>query len=152
ARVESDHVVTVYDVGVVDGQCFYSMRYVKGRSLKEVLRDGPVPGRRAAIYMASMAKAVASVHTAGIIHRDIKPRNILVDSLYGPYWTDFGLGKGGDGRDDLTREGMWLGTPNYRPPEQAIDPGRVSAASDIYSLGAPFYELLTGRPPFQAPD
>jgi serine/threonine protein kinase len=151
ARLEHDHIVTVYEVGDLDGVPFYSMRYVAGRSLAEVLRDGPLENRRAAELLERVARAVDYMHGAGILHRDLKPRNILVDVAHRPFVSDFGLAKWLDGGGDgVTQTGQAVGTPEYMSPEQARDAARVTTASDIYSLGATLYVLLTARPPFHA--
>jgi len=150
ARLEHDHIVTVYDVGEANGQPFYSMRYVEGRSLSEILRDGPLDNRRAATFLEPVARAVHYAHEHGILHRDVKPRNILLDSSDRPYVADFGLAKLTEGTSDVTRTGQIMGTPEYMSPEQAQDASRATAASDVYSLGATLYDLLTGRPPFRA--
>jgi WD40 repeat protein/predicted Ser/Thr protein kinase len=150
ARIEHDSVVTVYDVGETDGQYFYSMRYVEGRSLAETIREGLIPGRRAASYMEAVARAVHAIHAQGVVHRDLKPRNILLDRQDRPYVTDFGLSRWTGDSDEMTQQGACLGTPSYISPEQAQDPARASPVSDVYSLGATLYEMLVGRPPFQA--
>jgi predicted Ser/Thr protein kinase len=149
ARIQHDHVVTVYEVGETGGCPFYSMRYVEGQSLADVLQKGPIGSARAAALLEPVARAVHFVHGHGVLHRDIKPRNILVDSADRPYVTDFGLAKWREAGQDLTHTGDWLGTPSYMAPEQAQDAGKVTAASDVYALGATLYALLTGRPPFQ---
>jgi serine/threonine protein kinase/ABC-type amino acid transport substrate-binding protein len=150
ARIPHDHVVTVYDVGEADGCPYYAMRYVEGRSLAEVLHDGPVPNNRAAAYLEPVARAVHCAHTHDILHRDLKPRNILVDGDERAYVADFGLAKCLEAVREITHTGEWLGTPDYMSPEQARDAAHVTSASDVYSLGATLYALLTGRPPFQA--
>jgi WD40 repeat protein/predicted Ser/Thr protein kinase len=152
ARIQSDDVVTVYEVGEIAGEHFYSMRYVDGGSLAELIHNGPLDSRRAAKYLQKMASAVAAVHAVGIVHRDIKPRNILIDGNDRPYLSDFGLAKWADGRDGMTETGACLGSPSYMAPEQAQRPAAASSASDVYSLGASLYESLTGRPPFCAAD
>src|SRR5262249_49234149 len=151
ARLEHDHVVTVHEVGEHAGQPFYSMRYVEGQALAPLLRGGPLPGRRAAALLEAVARAVAHAHQHGILHRDLKPRNILVDASDRPYVADFGVAKWSGagcqpGEAGMTHTGALLGTPSYMAPEQATDAARVSAASDVYSLGATLYDLLTGRP------
>jgi serine/threonine-protein kinase len=177
ARLEHDHIVTVFDVGEIDGQPFYSMRYVPGRSLADLLREGPLENRLAASLMLPIAKAVHFAHTQGILHRDLKPRNILLeerrdgpdhskpDTLTGrsagsgtpsvnagdrPFVADFGLAKLTESTCGVTHTGQVMGTPEYMSPEQAQDASRCTEASDIYSLGATLYELVTGRPPFRA--
>jgi WD40 repeat protein len=157
ARIEHEHVVTVHEVGewragdVHPPVLFYSMRYVEGQSLADMLRDGPLPGRRAATYLEAVARAVHHAHTCGILHRDLKPRNLLVDKSERPYVADFGLAKclAITGEAGLTHTGVLLGTPSYVSPEQAQDAAHATAQSDVYSLGATLYAVLTGRPPFQ---
>jgi WD40 repeat protein/serine/threonine protein kinase len=152
ARLEHDHIVPVYEVGASEGELFYSMRYVEGRSLSEMHRAGPLSPRRAAAYLEPIARAVHFAHTHGIVHRDLKPSNILVDMSDRPFVTDFGLAKWVESAGDKTLTGQALGTPPYMSPEQARNAARVGPASDVYSLGATLYDLLTGRPPFQAAD
>jgi WD40 repeat protein/tetratricopeptide (TPR) repeat protein/predicted Ser/Thr protein kinase len=157
AHIEHEHVVAVYEVGQWHtGETgppvpFYSMRYIEGRSLAEVLLDGPLPNRKAAAYLEAVARAVEQAHTCGVLHRDLKPRNLLVDKSDRPYVADFGLAKclAIAGEAGLTHTGMMLGTPSYVSPEQAQDAAHATAQSDVYSLGATLYALLTGRPPFQ---
>ena len=149
ARVADARVVTVYEVGALGGRPFYSMRYVEGRSLAEVLKKGPLPNHRAAALMKQVARAVQAVHDEGVLHRDLKPHNILVDAQGRPYVTDFGLAKWLDAAEGVTHTGDVLGSPPYMSPEQAQDAAHVSAATDVYGLGATLYAVLTGRPPFQ---
>ena len=152
AAAQLDHpgIVPVYEVGEHDGQHFYSMAFVDGVSLHEkVKNDGPLPPRRAAQMVRTVAEAVQFGHDKGITNRDIKPQNILLDQSESPRVTDFGLARHGD--SEMTVAGQIMGTPSYMPPEQAegkID--EVGPASDVYSLGATLYYVLTGRPPFQA--
>jgi hypothetical protein len=150
ARIEHEHVVTVYEVGEAAGCLYYSMRYVEGQSLADVLRNGPVSNEQAAAYLEPVARAVHCAHGQRILHRDLKPRNILVDREGRPFVADFGLAKSLESAQDLTHSGECLGTPSYMAPEQAQDAARATEASDVYSLGATLYALLTGRPPFQA--
>ncbi|OHB85407.1 MAG: hypothetical protein A2V98_12700, partial [Planctomycetes bacterium RBG_16_64_12] len=151
ARLEHENIVTVYEVGEVEGQPFFSMRYVEGRSLSEILQQGPIENRRAAGYLEPVARAVQEAHSRGILHRDLKPQNILVDSKTGrALVADFGLAKLTEGGGELTRAGEVFGTPSYMSPEQAKDSAHVTAATDVYALGATLYHLLTARPPFQA--
>jgi len=151
ARLTHDHLVTVFDVGEAQGCPYYAMRLVEGRSLSEILRDGPLANRRAAAYLEPICRAIQEAHDQGIVHRDIKPGNILVEARGDrPLITDFGLAKWtGDGRD-VTLAGEVFGSPPYMAPEQARDAATAVAAADIYGLGATLYHAVTGRPPFQA--
>ncbi len=151
AKLEHENIVTIYEVGEVDGQPFFSMRYVEGQSLSEILRQGPIGNRRAAGYLEPIARAVHEAHKLGVLHRDLKPQNILVDSKTDrALVADFGLAKLTEGKEELTREGEVMGTPSYMSPEQAKDSAHVTAKTDVYGLGATLYHVLTGRPPFQA--
>lgn len=151
ARLEHENIVTVHEVGDVDGEPYFSMQYVDGHSLDEALRDGPLPGRQAAKYIEPVARAVHEAHRAGILHRDLKPQNILVDSRTDrPLVADFGLAKLQESDEQLTQTGDIMGSPPYMSPEQAQDSSTVTALSDVYGLGATLYHLLTWRPPFRA--
>lgn len=149
AWISHEHAVTVYEVGELDGRPFYSMRYIAGPTLAEVVRAGPLPNRQATRYLEQVARAVQQAHALGIVHRDLKPRNILVEGERA-YVADFGLAKWAAEGRDVTQTGDWLGTPAYMAPEQARGPEQAAPASDLYSLGATLYDLVTGRPPFQA--
>lgn len=151
ARLTHPGIVSVYEVSEFDGHPFFSMQFVSGETLSERLKQGPVPQRSAAQIMAEVCRAIDYAHQQGVLHRDIKPSNIMLDSLNQVRVTDFGLAKFANSSDNLTRSGAVLGTPSYMSPEQAS--GRASQLgprSDIYSLGAVLYHLLTGRPPFIA--
>jgi serine/threonine protein kinase len=151
ANLHHPNIVAVHEVGVVEGIHYFSMDLVEGPSLSKRLQQGGITPRLAARYLRVIARAVEHGHTHGILHRDLKPSNILLDLADEPHVTDYGLAKHLDDDAANTRTGAVLGTPSYMSPEQAA--GRVkelSPASDVYSLGAMLYELLTGRPPFLA--
>jgi serine/threonine-protein kinase len=151
ARLEHEHIVSVYEVGEVDGQPFFTMQYVEGQSVAELLQDGPTDSRRAAAYLEPVARAVHAAHQVGILHRDLKPHNILVDRKTDrALVADFGLAKVAWIDGEMTQAGQVLGTPSYMSPEQAQDSAHVTEATDVYSLGATLYHMLTGRAPFQA--
>lgn len=149
ARLRHPNIVPVFDTGLLDGQPFYSMAFVEGRTLAEVGQHGPLAPTRAARYLARIAEAVHYAHGEGVLHRDLKPSNVLIDANDEPHVTDFGLAKALDAAPQTLPGGV-LGSPAYMPPEQALgQTNDISSASDVYSLGAILYELLTGRPPFQ---
>jgi eukaryotic-like serine/threonine-protein kinase len=151
AALQHPNIVAVHDVGEQDGQPFYSMDFVPGRTLAEIVRDQPLPAKRAATYLKTVAQAVHYAHQQGILHRDLKPSNILIDAADQPRITDFGLARRLCGDSDLTLTGQVLGSPNFISPEQAEGrPGAIGPPSDVYSLGALLYHLLTRQPPFQA--
>jgi WD40 repeat protein len=180
ARLQHPNILAVHEVGEADGQHFYSMDLVEGRSLAEMVREHPLSGQQAASYVKVIAEAIHHAHEHGILHRDLKPANILIDASNQPRVADFGLAKwagitstmkpsalgqsepeSGDVCDrtggpaaalsDLTSAGHVLGSPSYLAPEQAA--GRnpnVDGRADVYALGAILFELLTGTPPFRA--
>ncbi len=148
ARIQHKNLVTVYDVGEINGQPYYSMQYVVGETLQQLVQKGPVGNRRAAEIMFEIAQGVQAAHEEGILHRDLKPENILIDAKHNrPLVTDFGLAKLSE--DGPTMIGEVFGTIQYMSPEQATDAGSVTPKSDLYSLGATFYYLLVGKPPFR---
>jgi serine/threonine-protein kinase len=149
ARLNDAHIVQVYDVGDHEGQLYFSMQYIDGTTLARRVADGPLPPREAARLVAIVARAVHHAHENGVIHRDLKPSNVLLDRAGEPHVMDFGLARPVAGGESLTHTGAIVGTPSYMAPEQA-EGNRGTAASDIYSLGALLYHLLTGKPPFQA--
>lgn len=151
AKLNHSSIVPVYEVGEADGQPYFSMKLVEGRTLAQELADGPLPPREAARVLAMVARAIHFAHQRGVLHRDLKPSNILLDAEGNPHVTDFGLAKLISESATLTRSGAALGTPSYMAPEQAAGSrGATGPAADIYSLGAILYHMLTGRPPYQA--
>jgi serine/threonine protein kinase len=151
ANLDHPGIVPIHEVGVREGQHFFSMGYVDGQSLAARISAGPLPPREAATLVRTVAEAVHYAHQAGVIHRDLKPANILLDRAGHPRVTDFGLAKRVQGDSHLTGTGQILGTPSYMPPEQAgASADQVGPASDVYALGAVLYAVLTGRPPFSA--
>src|SRR5262249_15553954 len=166
------------EVGEHDGQHYFSMDYVAGTSLAALVRENPLPARRAARYVQIIAEAIHYARQQGILHRDLKPSNVLIDANDQPRVTDFGLAKRIAGGPELTGTGQILGSPSYMPPEQAgarrgahewpgpdqpVGPpsncprgqagagrGARGRAGDFYPPGASLYERVTGRPPFQA--
>ena len=151
ARLDHPGIVPVYEVGEIDGRPFFNMKYIKGRTLAQVLADGPLPARDAARLMAAVCRAIHYAHEQGVLHRDLKPSNILIDEAGQPHVTDFGLAKQVSESVSLTKTGAVLGTPAYMAPEQAAGARGVEGpATDVYSLGAILYHMLVGRPPFQA--
>ncbi|MEM7391372.1 MAG: bifunctional serine/threonine-protein kinase/formylglycine-generating enzyme family protein [Verrucomicrobiota bacterium] len=152
AAAQMDHpcIVPIYDVGNIDGQHYYSMALVDGPNLSEWIADQGRPSpKKAAEIIRQVAEAVHFSHQRGIVHRDIKPNNILLGDEATPRITDFGLAKSSG--TELTVTGQLIGTPGFMSPEQArSDQDAVGISSDAYSIGATFYFLLTGQPPFSA--
>ncbi len=151
AALRHPNIVSIYEIGEHDGHHFLSMEYIEGRNLSEVIREQPMSARRAAACLKTVAEAVEHAHQNGVVHRDLKPSNILLDALDAPRVTDFGLAKLVHRDSELTTTGQLLGSRRITcPPEQAA--GKFSESgprSDIYSLGAILYQLLTRRPPFE---
>ncbi|MGE5212349.1 MAG: protein kinase domain-containing protein [Nitrospirota bacterium] len=149
ARLEHPGIVPIHEVGERDGSCYFSMQFIQGGQLDEAVRDKPIPGRQAAELMAKIARTVHYAHQHGILHRDIKPGNILLDAKGEPHLTDFGLARLLEGESTITRTLEVMGTPSYMAPEQAAGKtAELTSATDVYGLGAVLYQLLTGQPPF----
>jgi WD40 repeat protein/predicted Ser/Thr protein kinase len=151
AVLHHPNIVAIHEVGVHAGQHFFSMDFVDGPSLATLVGHQPLPARRAAQYLKTIAAAIHYAHEQGILHRDLKPSNVLIDANDQPRITDFGLAKRLAGETSLTLSGQMVGSPNFMPPEQATaQHGKVGRYSDVYALGGILYHLLTARPPFQA--
>ncbi len=150
AKLDHPNIVTVYQCGECENHHYFSMDYVRGSDLARLMQAGPVDCKRAARYVRDVARAIQYAHERGILHRDLKPANVLVDEDDVVHVTDFGLAKVIGHETGLTATGAAIGTPSYMSPEQAA--GRNdehSTGTDIYSLGAILFALVTGRPPFQ---
>src|SRR5262249_15056588 len=157
ARLRHWNTVRIFDYGrSADGTFYYVMEHLTGLTLQELVeKHGPLPPARAVHLLRQACGALREAHGVGLVHRDLKPANIMACELGGEHdvvkLLDFGLVKAvdpGEGEETLTREGAVAGTPAYMSPEQAAGAGGLDARSDIYSLGAVAYFLLTGRPPF----
>ncbi len=151
AAASLDHpcIVPIYEVGEGDGSCYFSMKFVEGGQLDEVVRRKPMPIRPAVELIAKVARTVHYAHEHGILHRDIKPGNILLDAKGEPHLTDFGLARLVESESSVTQTLDVLGTPSYMAPEQAVgNNAAVSSVTDVYGIGAVLYQLLTGHPPF----
>ena len=150
AKLDHSGIVPVYEVGEHQGQYFFSMGLVLGGSLTDLVQDGPLPPRRAAELVREVAELVQYAHARNIVHRDLKPANVLLDEHGQPKVTDFGLAKNVEQDSGRTATGQVMGTTAYMPPEQAAGKmDEVGPLSDVYSLGAILFYLLTGRPPFE---
>src|SRR5881275_756222 len=149
ARLEHPGIVPIHEVGERDGSCYFSMKFIEGGQLDDVPRRQPMPIRRAVELIVKVARTVHYAHEHGILHRDIKPGNILVDAKGEPLLTDFGLARLVEAESTVTRTKEVMGTPSYMAPEQAVgNNAAVSSATDVYGLGAVLYQLLTDHPPF----
>ena len=157
AKLTHPHIVSVYEVGEQAGLPYFSMQLIDGETLAERISRNPLAPREAAALLIPVCRAISYAHRSGVLHRDMKPSNILVDRSGHPYVSDFGLARIVEKAQGLqplglghTRSGAILGTPGYMAPEQAVgDPSQIGPATDIYSLGAVLFAMLTGRPPFQ---
>ncbi len=147
ARLDTPHVVPIYDYGEIDGRLFVSMRLINGRDLETVLADGPLDPARAVRILDQVAKALHAAHKVGLMHRDIKPSNILLDDDDFAYLIDFGIARAADDTR-LTKTGGTIGTFAYIAPERLDPHTEEDARADIYSLACVLYEALTGEPPF----
>jgi eukaryotic-like serine/threonine-protein kinase len=152
AQLRHPHIVPVYDAGQADGRHYIASAFIRGKPLADVVEDGPLEFHRAATIVRSLADALAYAHEQGVVHRDIKPDNVMIDQSGQPHIMDFGLARVEESTDKMTQDGTVLGTAAYMAPEQARgELDQVGPASDQYSLGVVLYELLTGQTPFSGP-
>ena len=151
ARLDHPGIVSILEVCEHDGLPFYSMRFIEGTTLARRLAEGSITPREGARLLAKVADAIQAAHSGGVLHRDLKPSNILIDGVGEPHVSDFGLAKRLEADQSVTHTGAILGTPCYMSPEQAAGSrGEIGPSSDVWSLGAILYQMLTGRHPFQA--
>src|SRR5438874_396099 len=153
AAASLDHpcIVPIYEIGERDGSCYFSMKLVEGGPLDKVAEREQMSPRRAAEVIARLARTLHYAHQNGVLHRDVKPGNILIDAKGEPHLTDFGLARLVETDSTVTRTMEVLGTPSYMAPEQAAGKiTQLTSLTDVYGLGAVFYQLLTGHPPFAA--
>lgn len=149
AALRHPNVITIYDIGTASNFVYISMEHVAGGDLKQRLADGPLAPARALDILEQVARGLGAAHAEGIVHRDVKPGNILFRSDGTPLLSDFGIAKSLARDADLTATGVFLGSPNYMAPEQA-EPGEIDTRVDIYALGVIFHEMLTGQKPYQS--
>lgn len=150
AGLRHPNIITIFEVGEYDGAPYYAMEYIEGNTLKELVGGKPLPWKEAVRYAARIAEAIDFAHRKGVIHRDLKPHNIMVDSSDNLRVTDFGLARDQNVESGLTVTGAALGTPNYMAPEQArADEASVGPWTDVYAIGAILYEMLTSIPPIR---
>ena len=151
ASLDHPSIVPIYEVGERDGSCYFSMKFVEGGQLDEVVTRAPISMRQAVEVIAKVARTVHYAHQHGILHRDIKPGNILLDTNGEPHLTDFGLARLVEADRTVTDTEQIMGTPSYMAPEQAIgNKAQLTSSTDVYGLGAVLYQLLTTHPPFAA--
>src|SRR5438874_9238076 len=149
AHLDDPRIVPVYEIGERDGACYFSMKFIEGGQLDKIIGSELMPVRKAVELIAKVARTVHYAHEHHILHRDIKPGNILLDQKGEPHLTDFGLARLVETESTVTRTMEVLGTPSYMAPEQAVgNNAAVSSVTDVYGLAAVLYQLLTGRPPF----
>lgn len=150
ARIQHPNIVQIYEIGEHDGLPFFSLEYVEGGTLEKKMARKPLPFDEAAQLIETLARAVHAAHQRGIVHRDLKPANVLLTPQGQPKITDFGVAKQLDAMEAQTGTGAVMGTPIYMAPEQAAGKSKeIGPATDVYSLGAMLYVMLTGQPPFR---
>ncbi len=149
AQLDHPSIVPIYDIGERDGACYFSMKLAEGGQLDELVRHNPLSIREAAQLIAKVARTLHYAHERGVLHRDVKPGNILLDKDSQPHLTDFGLARLVEKESNVTRTMDVLGPPSYMAPEQAAGGNEnLTSATDVYGVGAVLYHLLTGQPPF----
>src|SRR6266513_6083380 len=149
ARLNHPCIVPIYEVGERDGACYFSMGLIDGGQLDAILKREPMPIRCAVELIVTLARTVEYAHEHRILHRNIKPGNILLDGKGEPHLTDFGLARLVETESTVTRTMEVLGTPSYMAPEQAVgNNAAISKVTDVYGLGAVLYQVLTGQPSF----
>ncbi|MBN8638393.1 MAG: serine/threonine protein kinase, partial [Anaerolineae bacterium] len=148
AQLEHPHIVPVYDFSEHEGNPYLVMKYIEGRSLKDILSAGALAIGDMVKIIKPIAAAIDYAHSQGVLHRDIKPSNILLDKTGVPYLSDFGLARLAQANESTLSADMVIGTPFYISPEQALGKGEVTASADLYSFGVVLYELITGKVPY----
>jgi serine/threonine protein kinase len=149
-KLDHPAIPTIYDSGIIDGEMYFVAEFIEGENLRELIRrEGALEVERTLAIVTSVADALTKAHERGVIHRDVKPHNIMIDTDGGVHLLDFGLARGvGIDMKTITVSGMIVGTPEYMSPEQ-FEGSRVDARSDIYSLGVVMFQMLTGALPFE---
>src|SRR6266702_1529080 len=149
AHLDDPRIVPIYEIGERDGACYFSMKVIEGGQLDKIIGSELMPGRKVAALTAKLARTLHHAHQNGVLHRDVKPGNILLDAKGEPHLTDFGLARLVETESTVTLTLEVLGTPSYMAPEQAVGNNtQLTSATDVYGLGAVLYQLLTGHPPF----
>jgi serine/threonine protein kinase/Leucine-rich repeat (LRR) protein len=149
ASLRHPNIVAIYEIGEYEGQPFYSMDFIEGKSLKDMIKVNALAWSEAARFAKVIAEAMQVAHDHGVIHRDLKPQNILVDHLRNLHVADFGLARDLNSDQGLTMTGAVIGTPNYMSPEQSSGSGEMVPATDVFAIGAVLYEMLTALMPFR---